>query len=52
MMYEYWFISCNNYTTLLQDVKDGNREWGKWNSVLSAQFFCRPNSIQKNLLIF
>lgn len=44
------FITRNKYKTLMQDVNRGNFSGGGTygNSVLFAQFFCKPKRTLKN----
>ena len=45
----YWFINCNKYTTLMQDVGETECVGGSYGScVLSVYFFCKPNTALKN----
>lgn len=52
-----WFINCNKYTTLMQDVNNrANYVYGRWeligymeyeNSAHCTKFFCKPKTALK-----
>ena len=51
--YQYWFIHCNKYITPKQDTNNRRNLWEEsavlWElSVLSAQFFYKPNAALRN----